>query len=617
MFAHKAALVIAAASSLCAGVAAQFTSVPMPQVPWTTSQFGSGQAVADFDGDGDMDIVIATSTGGPLILLRNDGNWSFTNVGFPAQLGLHPHPLCLVAADVDNDGDQDLYVGGHFVAARLYINDGAGVFSDQAVARGIVHADDNYAASFGDFDRDGWLDLYLGNRSSTITTIPAENRLYRNTGDGHFVDVTAQAGVAGNGLTFVVAFIDYDEDGWPDLLDIRDKGTPTVPNEMFRNLGDGTFSAVGAQIGVNMPVDGMGADFLDAFNDGGVDFFCTDGQPSNLFHVWDPTTSTYSEVAAALGMQGTNNVVWACNFLDIYNDGWQDIFTVVENAPNNLYLNPCTPLAAAQPWLDIAPSVGLATARTQFCASTGDFDDDGRVDVLNHFNVGGILHPNGIDLLANHTASGNWIKLRATGRVSNRDGLGARFEVTTAGHTQRQAVRSGVGFQSSSDPRLHFGLGSAATVDEIHVRWPSGQYQHLSNVPANQILNVLEPIMTSSGPTPVGGSSTVSMSIPGDEGLSYMMLLSFSNQTGITLGSQTLPIDFDALTAATLDPSNPFFVGSIGTLDAAGNGSATLNVPPFPALSGVTIFAGGLTVDPNSPTQVRTVIHAAVALPIQ
>lgn len=123
--------------------------------------------------------------------------------------------------------------------------------------------------------------------------------------------------------------------------------------------------------------------------------------------------------------------------------------------------------------------------------------------------------------------------------------------------------------------------------------------------------------MTSSGPTPVGGSSTVSMSIPGDEGLSYMMLLSFSNQTGITLGSQTLPIDFDALTAATLDPSNPFFLGSIGTLDAAGNGSATLNVPPFPALSGVTIFAGGLTVDPNSPTQVRTVIHAAVALPIQ
>ena len=609
-------ILLAAATQLPDRCAAQFTNVPLPQVPWSTGAFGTGQAVADFDGDGDMDVIVAPSPGAPITFLRNDGVLGFSSVGSSAQLGSHPSPLCVVAADVDNDGDQDVFIGGQFVPGRLYINNGAGVFSEEAVARGISHAGDNYAASFGDFDRDGWLDLYLGNRLDASFSFPGVNRLYRNTGGGNFVDVTAQAGVAGYGLSFAVAFMDFDEDGWPDLLEIRDKGTAAFPNELFRNNGDGTFTAVGPQVGVNYAVDGMGVDFVDAFNDGGVDFFCTDGTPANLFHVWDPVSSTYSEDAATFGMQGTG-VVWACHFFDYDNDGWQDLYTVEESASNHLYVNPGAAYAAGQPWPDVAGAVGLAHPRLQFCASVGDFDDDGRVDVFNRYNLGTLLHPNGVELLRNATPAGNWLKLKTVGRDSNRDGLGARVDVFAQGRTQRQWVRSGVGFQSSNDPRLHFGLGAAPSADRVHVVWPSGQHQYLTNVAANQIVQLLEPTIAGSGPAPVGGSATVSMSVPGDEGLPYMLLLSFSAQVGVPLGGQTLPIDFDALTAATLDPLNPFFVGSVGFLDAAGDASATLHVPPVPQLSGLTVFAGGFTTDPGNFPLARTVLRRAVAVPIQ
>lgn len=596
---------------------AQFVDVPLPQVPSSTGPFGSGQAVADFDGDGDMDVMVAPAAGGQIVYLRNDGNLNFTNASGTAQLGLHPSALCVMAADIDNDGDQDVYMGGQFRPARLYINNGAGVFSEQAVARGIVHSDDNYSATFGDFDRDGWLDLYVGVRLSSNFTTPGANRLYRNTGNGNFVDVTASAGVAGYGLSFVVVFMDYDEDGWPDLLEIRDKGTLAYPNELFRNNGDGTFTAVGSQIGVDIAVDGMGCDFTDVFNDGGVDFFCTDGSPANLFQVWDPVHSIYTDETATYGLQG-NGVVWVCNFCDFNNDGWQDLYTVQENAPKNLFQNPGAPASAAQPWLDIAASVGLGHPRTQFCASIGDFNDDGLVDIFNRYNIGGLMHPNGIELLENTTNGGNWIKFRTVGRVSNRDGLGARIVIEAQGQTQRQWVRSGIGFQSSSDPRVHFGVGAASTIDRVTVTWPSGQVQHLTNVAANNIYELLEPTLTSAGPAPVGGSTTITASIPGDEGLPYLMVLSLSNTVGTSLGpNAVLPIDFDSLAALTIDPANPILVGSNGSLDAQGDASATVNIPPLPFLSGFTIYAAALTIDAPLFSFARTVIAPELPILIQ
>ena len=603
------------ASTFTAYASAQFHEVALPPVLASTSLYGSGQTVADFDGDGDLDIVIAPMAGTPFRMFRNDGNMSFTDVSAQSGLGMHFGPHAVEAADIDNDGDQDLYVGGAFLPAQLFINDGTGVFTDEAVARGIAHSDDNYSASFGDFDRDGWLDLYLGNRHDANPQFPGPNRLYRNTGGGNFVDVTASAGVAGNSLTLACMFMDYNEDGWPDVFEVSEK--PNVQlNEVYRNNGDGTFTAVAASIGANIAIAGMGIDIADAFNDGGMDFYCTDGPPKHLFQRWDAATGTYIDDTVTYGMQG-GGVGWGCNFLDFNNDGWQDLYAVHENFRNSLFMNPGQPYGAQVTWPDVSTPQGLDQAWTQFTVSIGDLDDDGRLDILQRFHFG-VTAPNGAAIFQNGNSSeASWLKFKTEGRRSNRDGLGTRVTLHAGGMVQRQYVRSGAGFLSGNDPRLHFGLGQETVADLVEVVWPSGQHQYLTSVPADQILTLVEPTISSTGPAPVGGSSTVTMSVPGDEGLPYMMLLSFSNQVGIALGNQTLPIDFDALTAITLNPANPFFLGSVGNVDANGDASATLQVPPVALLSGFTLYAGGLTADPANFPQARTVLNEAVAIPIQ
>lgn len=611
-FAALAALVTTAA------LPAQFAELTGPQgfplVLWSNAIYGSGHTVADFDGDGDLDVVVSPMRGTPFRMFRNDGNLMFTDVSAQSGLGIHMDPHAVEAADIDNDGDQDLYVGGAWTPAKMFINDGTGVFTDEAAARGLTHSDDNYSASFGDFDRDGWLDLYLGNRHDTNLSLAGANRLYRNTGGGNFVDVTATAGCAGDSLTLACMFMDYNEDGWPDLFEVAEKAALQT-NEIWRNNADGTFTAVAAQVGANISLDGMGIDIADAFNDGGVDFYVSDGPPDHLFQVWDPTLQQYTVETSTFGVEG-GGVGWGCNFFDYDNDGWQDIYVVQENAANLLFHNPGAAFASAVPWTDTAAAAGLDQLYSQFTISVCDLDNDGRMDVLQRFHFG-IPSPNSLVAYHNQYTANNWLKFQTQGRRSNRDGLGTRITLHAGGTTQRQYVRSGAGFLSGNDPRPNFGLGNQAQAGLVEVVWPNGQHQYLTQVPANQIVQLLEPTISSTGPAPVGGSSTVTMSVPGDEGLPYMLLLSFSDQVGIALGNQTLPIDFDALTAATLDPLNPFFVGSIGTVDANGDASATLNVPPIPLLSGLTLYAGGLTSDPANFPQARTVLREAVAVSIQ
>tara|TARA_R110002096_G_scaffold400674_1_gene597319 strand:- start:5061 stop:6935 length:1875 start_codon:yes stop_codon:yes gene_type:complete len=615
---HVLAAMTAALS--CATAQAPFTEIlgpqALPTVAWSTAFYGSGMATADFDGDTDIDIIVAPGFGGTFQMLRNDGAMTFTDVSATAGLGSHASPHAIEAADVDNDGDKDLYVGGSLTPARLYINNGAGVFTEEAATRGLLHSDDNFSASFGDFDRDGWIDLYLGNRHAANGIAAGANRLYRNTGNGHFVDVTATANCAGNSLTLVATFMDFDEDGWPDLFEVSEKPT-LMPNELYRNNGDGTFTPVAALYGANMAIRGMGVDFADAFNDGGIDFYCTDRQPSHLFQVWDPQTQFYNQHAATFGLQG-GQVGWGCGFFDYNNDGWQDLYVVEESTPNNLFRNPGTNFAASSTWPDMAPALDVNQIYSQYTFSLADFDDDGNVDILQRWHAGGLLAPNGIGLYQNNSNGGNWIKFRTIGRVSNRDGIGARIEVENGPRRQRQYVRSGIGYLGGSDQRVHFGLGSFPQADHVTITWPSGQRQHLTNVAANQVVDVVEPTLTAAGPAPLGGSATATLSVPGDEGLPYLMVLSFSATNGIPLGNgDVLPIDFDALTQITLNPFNPIFVGSIGTLDGAGLATATLNVPPVPLLAGLTVFVGAVTTDAPTFPIARTTLVNAVAISIQ
>ena len=195
-----------------------------------------------------------------------------------------------------------------------------------------------------DFDRDGWLDLYLGNRLAANGISPGANRLYRNTGGGHCVDVTATSGCSGNSLTLACAFFDYNEDGWPDLFEVSEKGWH-IPNELYRNNGDGTFTPVATSVNANIAINGMGIDFVDAFNDGGLDFYCTDGPPDHLFQIWDPVLQAYTVATSTYGLEG-GGIGWSCNFFDYNNDGWQDLYVVQEVAPNLLFENPGTAASA-------------------------------------------------------------------------------------------------------------------------------------------------------------------------------------------------------------------------------------------------------------------------------
>ena len=603
--------------------AQQFTKqtapLGLPALPHANIGNGSGLCVADFDGDGDMDALVPGPQGAPFYLFRNDGGMQFVDVTAGNGMGTTAQVRCCVAADIDNDGDQDVLVGHNNAFVQLFVNQGSMTFVNQAAARGVVNGDDVFGATFGDYDNDGWLDLYLSVRNSGVNGSLTNNALYRNVGGGNFVDTTAQAGVGSTRPTLVSAFMDYDEDGWVDLILCNDKGLTFGPNELYKNNGDGTFTDVSVQTGTNIAIDGMGVDFTDVFCDGGVDFYVTDLPIDHLFQVWDPNANAYINATYTYGLQG-GAVGWACNWLDYDNDGWQDLH-VVQNAWSNLlYRNPGQPASAQVPWQNMAPNLGMAHATYQFTNVIADFDDDGRLDVLERFNTGlpSLMAPEGAAVYRNQVQAGNWVKFRARGRVSNRDGFGTRVVVRTGSHVQRQWFRNGVGYQSSSDPRLNFGLGGATQADMVTVRWPSGQVQHLHDVQANQIVDLIEPELSLAGPVAAGQSTSLDLSIPGDEGILYLMMLSFSDSPVTPLpGGNVLPLMFDSLSSATLSVGNSLLPAPIGVLDATGGASSPLAMPTTPGVQGLTLYATALTLDiPRFPFA-RTVFPEAIEFTIQ
>ncbi|MFT4515434.1 MAG: hypothetical protein ACI89X_004643 [Planctomycetota bacterium] len=585
-------------------------------VPVVDSYLGCGIGTFDIDNDGDLDVVIAGDVGSQFRLFRNDGGMQFTDISLGCGLGVCQEVKCVSAADIDNDGNVDLFVGNNFSLSQIFMNQGGGIFIEQGAMRGMANVESNFTACFGDYDRDGWLDLYIGNRQDSVAVFTGTNRLYRNTGNGFFTDVTASSGTGSTRMALVSTWMDYDEDGWPDLLVLNDKALQWGGNEVYRNNSDGTFTAVQAQIGANWTIDGMGVDYTDAFNDGGIDFFCTDLPIDHLFQVWNPTTSSYDNATATYGVFGSG-VGWSCKFLDYDNDGWQDLHIVQLTAPNYFYRNPGAAAAANVPWPNVAPALGTDHFFWQFTNAMGDFDNDGRVDILERFDTGPFVSPEGVVLMRNTVAGGNWLKFKTRGTVSNRDGYGTRVEVTTNTLHQRQWVRSGTGYVSHHDTRLNFGLGTDTVADVVRVTWPLGQVQYLTNVAANQILELVEPELKLSAPASVGGTTTLDMSIPGDEGLSYLMVLSLSSVPTVLPGGIVLPIQIDGLTSISMIPGNPILPGAAGILTATGQATSTLTIPPLPWLAGLTFYATGMTADMPTFPILRTTFPSALPITIQ
>lgn len=490
---------------------------------------GAGAAFFDADGDGDMDLYLVNS--GSLsergsgaasrnALYRNDGDGAFTDVTSPSGTNDAGYGMGAAAADYDNDGDRDLYVT-NYGSNALYRNRGDGTFEDVAHAARVAGDAWSVSSAFTDIDNDGDLDLYVVNYVEyDLAMKPCRNvdvglleychprfyagqadTLYRNEGDGTFVDISEAAGVAnsaeGKGLGIAVA--DYDNDGWPDIYIAND----TTRNFLYRNAGDGSFVdvALAAGVGYNgggLPEGGMGVDFGDYNGDGSLDLFVTNSSAETNTLYRNNRDGSFTDVsdAAGLAADSLSMLSFGTRFLDYDNDMDLDIFVVSGGLqPNVALLSDGAATYAQRDQLFVNDGAGGYTELPDASvgafvgrgAAFADYDDDGDTDVY-------VANSNGRGrLLRNDAADGNaWLRVELVGVQGNRDGIGARVVVDAGGRLQARELSGGSSYASASDPRLLFGLGKAPKVDRLAVRWPGGAVQWLAEVAPNRTIRIIE-----------------------------------------------------------------------------------------------------------------------------
>jgi tetratricopeptide (TPR) repeat protein len=493
----------------------------------------AGVAVFDYDNDGWPDIFIANGATVPDLskqdpsyhnrLFRNNHDGTFSDVTAKAGVAGSGYSMGVAAGDFDNDGNVDLFVSG-VRANTLFRNKGDGTFEDVTVKAGLDETGKwSVSAGWFDFDNDGLLDLfvvryviwdpakevYCGALPEAASHVrgyrqycnpryyqPLANALYKNKGGGKFEDVSVASGIANHlGKGMGIAFEDFDNDGRLDVFITND----TVPNFLFHNEGNGKFREVAFPAGVAVGADGkplssMGVDFRDYDNDGRDDLFFT-ALSNETFPLFrnvgngDWADMTYP---SGIGQSTLPWTGWSTGMFDFNNDGWKDIFVagghVMDNAeqssgqksrqPNIVFINKGFGRFNSK-LLD-----GQALHRG---AAFGDFDQDGRVDVV-------VTRLNQQPLVLRNTSdAGNWITFRLIGHKSNRDGIGARLHLTSRSGEQWNTVTTSVGYACSSDRIVHFGLGKDTRATSVEIRWPSGVVQKLQELPANRLQIIEEP----------------------------------------------------------------------------------------------------------------------------
>ncbi|MFL6303488.1 MAG: CRTAC1 family protein [Candidatus Sulfotelmatobacter sp.] len=498
---------------------------------------GNGVAIFDYDNDGWPDIFLVNGTklegfpegqGPTNRLYRNNHDGSFTDVTAKAGLTATGWGQGVCVGDYDNDGWEDLYIT-YYGKNRLYHNN-HGIFTEVAAKSGVAGSGKAWGTgcAFVDYDGDGSLDLVVANYVDfDLATAPApgdrptciwkgvpvmcgprglagaKNILYHNRGDGTFEDVTAKAHIdkTDGHYAFSVSTFDFDEDGWPDIF-IACDSTPSI---LYHNNHDGTFTDVAVTAGAAFNEDGreqagMGSTIGDYNGDGHLDIFKTNfsDDTSTLYKNDDDGTFTDATTAAGLGLY-TQYLGWGTMFLDFDNDGWPDLILVNGHVypevdsqhlgssykePRILFHN-----NGDGTFSDISASAGpaITAPASSRGLAVGDLWNDGRMSaVINNMNAAPSLLVNQIKN-ANH-----WIAFRTVGTKSNRDGIGARIRVKTPARFLVDEVRSGSSYISSSDMRVHFGLGKTDKIDWVEVRWPSGLMERFSSVTVDQIHTVKE-----------------------------------------------------------------------------------------------------------------------------
>jgi enediyne biosynthesis protein E4 len=502
---------------------------------------GAGVALFDCDGDGRLDIFFVNGARiddpmpkGALPekdsprywnrLYRQKSDGTFEDVTEKSGLAGAGYGMGVAVGDYDNDGHEDLYVTA-FPHNHLYHNRGDCTFEDVTESAGVGASGWSASAAWVDIDNDGLLDLivtrYLDwsfdNNPYCGEHLPGHRAycspdifrgipllLYHNDGGGHFSEISQKAGISkleGKGLG--VAIADMDHDGRTDIAIAND----SVRQFLLHNKGNGVFEDVAVEAGTAVDEDGrvyagMGVDFADYDNDGNPDIIVTDlsDQKYALYRNAGDGTFTYETGPSGLGMISRPYAGWGVRFMDYDNDGWKDLFiaqghvldTIQLTFPHLRYLQ--TPLLLhneGKRFVDVSAQSG-EIFRQKWAArglAVGDIDNDGSLDVVITTNNGPayVLHNEGAR--PNH-----WLTLQLVGRRSNRDGIGAEVKlVSSSGANQYATVSTAGSYLSSSDKRVHFGLGADLSAKTVEVHWPSGILQRLSNVKADQILTVTEP----------------------------------------------------------------------------------------------------------------------------
>jgi enediyne biosynthesis protein E4 len=498
---------------------------------------GAGVALFDYDNDGRLDIFVVNGAplgdptpkgtvpqkSGPKYwnrLYHQKPDGTFEDVTEKAGLTGAGYGMGVAVGDYDNDGFEDLYVtayGGN----KLYHNNGDGTFTDVTEKAGVAGSGWSTSAAWVDLDADGRLDLvvlrylqwdfddiWCGQRKEGYRAYCHPDAfhaisplVYHNDGNGHFTEVSRQLGLGAPGKGLGVALADYDRDGHIDIFVAND----SMPEFLYHNKGDGTFEEVALSSGVAVDGEGhtyagMGVDFADYNNDGLPDLVVTAlaSQMYALYRNNGDGTFTYDSYPSGLGRMTMAHSGWGVRFIDYDNDGWKDLLitqghdldTIQLNFPNLRYREPML-LArnTGQKFVDVSSQSGDIFQKVWVGRglALGDIDNDGRLDAVVTGNDGAIY------VLHNATPTQNhWLSLLLIGHTSNRDSIGAEVKLITAKGIQMATVTTAGSYLSSTDKRVHFGLGSEKTAT-VEIRWPSGIRQTIKNVSPDQILRVDEP----------------------------------------------------------------------------------------------------------------------------
>jgi hypothetical protein len=516
-----------------------------------TSSVGSGVAIGDYDGDGRPDIFVVGKSDS-CRLFRNLGNFKFEDVTEKAGVGDHGADALIwkqsaTFVDVNNDGLLDIYVCRTGAPNLLYINQGDGTFKEMAHAYGLDVNDSSVVAAFCDYDRDGWLDVYIATNILDIMKHPDGQRgyLFHNNRNGTFTNVTKQAGISGETQSHSATWWDYDNDGWPDLYVAYDYG---IPDSLYHNNRDGTFTNVIDRVAPHTSFSSMGSDLGDVNNDGLIDFLVADmaatthrgdqhmtadyrarteelpndSTAAPKYHrnalLLNTGTGRCQEGAFLAGIAATD-WTWSPRFEDLDNDGRLDLFVTngfprdpgedvvrrmmkAENPAQRIKIMYASPPQAEVhlalrnlgnlQFEDASAAWGLDHKGVSFGTAFGDLYGDGNLDIVyTNYRSDPTLQRNDND-------TGHRVMIDLRGTISNRFGIGAIVRIESALGVQAYQLWLAHGYMSSSEPAVHFGLGSDTVIRRMVVTWPSGLVQTFENLPVDRRFTITEP----AGPAP-------------------------------------------------------------------------------------------------------------------